>query len=80
VTLLRAIEGRIAGYLTYVYKVEYSRKRVYYSISQGEFDYQLYSSIRVIVLWQSAKKHQNCVDDDQITNLQPTKLPSNHHQ
>ena len=57
-----------------------SRKRVYYSVSQGEFDYQLYFSIRVIVLWQSAKKHQNCVDDDQITNLQPTKLPSNHHQ
>jgi hypothetical protein len=62
---------------------EYSRKRVYYSIFQGEFDYQLYSSIGVyysllqgesdyqlcfsigvMVLRQSAKKYQNCVDGD----------------
>jgi hypothetical protein len=65
---------------------EYSRKRVYYSVFQGESDYQLYSSIGVMILWQSANPHQNYVDDDACRSLpncpsphfQPTKLPSNH--
>jgi hypothetical protein len=38
-----------------------SRKRIYYSVFQGESDYQLYFSIGVMVLWQSAKNTQNCV-------------------
>jgi hypothetical protein len=47
----------------------------YYSVFQGESDYQLCFSIGALILWQSAKKHQNCVDDDaadpcQFTNLQ----------
>jgi hypothetical protein len=37
-----------------------SRKKVYYSVIQGESDSQLCFSIGVMVLWQSAKKHQNC--------------------
>jgi hypothetical protein len=38
-----------------------SRKRVYYSVFQGESDYQLYFSIGALVLWQSAKNTQNYV-------------------
>jgi hypothetical protein len=34
---------------------------VYYSVFQGESDYQLYFSIGIMVLWQSAKNTQNCV-------------------
>jgi hypothetical protein len=52
-----------------------SRKRVYYWVFQGEFDYQLYLSIGALILWQSTKKHQNCVDDDACRFL-----PIIHHQ
>jgi hypothetical protein len=52
-----------------------SRKRVYYSSFQGEFDYQLCLSIGVMVLWQSTTKHQNCVGDDPCRSL-----PIAHHQ
>jgi hypothetical protein len=34
---------------------------VYYSVFQGESDYQLCFSIGVMVLWQSAENTQNCV-------------------
>jgi hypothetical protein len=49
---------------------------VYYSSFQGESDYQLGFSIGVMVLWQSAKKHQNYVDDDTIDPCQFTSLPT----
>jgi hypothetical protein len=52
-----------------------SRKRKYYSVFQGESDPQLYFSIGVMVLWQSTKKHQNCVGDDACRSL-----PIAHHQ
>jgi hypothetical protein len=54
---------------------------VYYSVFQGESDYQLCFSIGALILWQSAKKHQNCVDDDttdpyQIAHHQPSNPPN----
>jgi hypothetical protein len=66
---------------------EHSIKRVYYPVFQGESDYQLYFSIGAMILWQSAKKHQNCVGGDACRSLpncppsafQPIKLSSNHH-
>jgi uncharacterized Tic20 family protein len=53
----------------------------YYSSFQGESDYQLCFSIGALILWQSAKKHQNCVDDDaadpcQIAHHQPSNPPN----
>ena len=54
---------------------EYSRKRVYYSVFHGESDYQLCFSIGIMILWQSAKKHQNCVDDP--CRSLPIHQPSN---
>jgi hypothetical protein len=60
---------------------------VYYPVFQGESDYQLCFSIGALILWQSTKKHQNCVDDDTCRSLpncpspafQPTNIPPNHH-
>jgi hypothetical protein len=60
---------------------------LYYSSFQGESDYQLCFSIGALILWQSAKKHKDYVDDDTCRSLpncpppafQPTKMPSNHH-
>jgi hypothetical protein len=34
---------------------------VYYSVFQGESNYQLYFSIGALLLWQSVKNTQNCV-------------------
>jgi hypothetical protein len=52
-----------------------SRKRVYYSVFQGESKYQLHFFIGVISLWKSAIKHQNCVGGDACRSL-----PIAHHQ
>src|SRR6202035_604921 len=56
---------------------------IYYLVFQEESDYQLYFSIGVMILWQSAKKHQNCVGGDPYRSLpnyplstfQPTNTP-----
>jgi hypothetical protein len=47
---------------------------VYYPVFQGESDYQLYFSIGVLILWQSAEKHQNCVGDDAADPCQFTSI------
>jgi hypothetical protein len=59
---------------------------VYYSVFQGESDYQLYFSIGVMILWQSTKKHQNYAGDTcrSLPNcpspaFQPTNMLPNHH-
>jgi hypothetical protein len=38
-----------------------SNNGVYDSECQGESEYQVYFSIGLMVLWQNAKKYQNCV-------------------
>jgi hypothetical protein len=51
-----------------------SNIKVYFSGFQGESDYQLYFSIGLMVLWQNAKKHQNCVDGGGTCWLQVTTI------